>query len=762
MALEEVIEILAQDRDPVRTTVVVLVTDGVPNIDRDGRGHHEYRLPEIQAISLLDDGGAFLPWTDIAWLGRFNGAYGTFDGEPLANAVFALDRLVAEQDDLMVYGVGIQGDGVDLGSFNLDLVDYAAWVSGGMSFAPSTHDAVRAAMDVLIQDLECGAAATGGVGDRVWNDLDADGVMDASEPGLSGVTVQVLDDQGTLLDTTVTDWDGAYAFTDLPVGSVTVRVDAASLPIGLSTATYDVDGGVPGESTVSVTAYTVRTDVDFGYAAEALDPPPTPETTVCSGDGFDDPALDPVWTLTAIGGADNGDAVIVGDRLELTSNGSALWADDRFHFLHQQAPSGDFRVEVELADVPLDPGGNGFRKGGLHVRSGLDVRSSRIMVNYLPHLPDVDGPALQFGYRLNDGGTSASLNQVVDVTLPVRLAIERRGTTYSAWYSYDDGLTWQQETRAFVNGVVDLDLGASPVVGVGVASYDSLAPMTFAFDDFAVCEPDLTALAAIPPAGTCDPAEALDVALMLDVSGSMASAYGGAVDRLDAALTAVDRWKDLLAARGDGSRAALVVYDGGTDPAANRSGAARILAGLGDPEALTSAMDALSVTQLDADASSAGALALQRAGSLLQSASAAGRRPVVVWLSDEPPTVDGQGLGPYGLEGTPLDFVLDDGQGGWLPLGRVAWSGPFFGEWGTFAGEPVADAMAEVVRWKTLLPGLRIVGLGLDGDGVATPVVGHDLHDFAAAFTSSSASSAADLSSLLGAVDAAYAGLVCP
>ncbi len=772
LALEEVIEVLATDRDPTRTTVVVLVTDGVPNIDRDGRGHHEYRLPEIQAISLLDDGGAFLPWTDIAWLGRFNGAYGTFDGEPLANAVFALDRLVAEQDDLMVYGVGIQGDGVELGSFNLDLVDYAAWVSGGMSFAPSTHDAVRAAMDVLIQDLECGAAATGGVGDRVWNDLDADGVMDAGEPGLPGVTVEVLDDQGALLDTTTTDWDGVYAFTDLPVGSVTVRVDAASLPIGLSTATYDidgdVDGGVLGESTVSVTAYTARTDVDFGYAAEALDPPPTPETTVCSGDGFDDPALDPVWTLTAIGGAaggagDDGDAVIVGDRLELTSNGSALWGDDRFHFLHRPAPSGDFRVEVEIADVPLDPGGNGFRKGGLHVRSGLDVRSSRIMVNYLPHLPDVDGPALQFGYRLNDGGTSASLNQVVvDVTLPVRLAIERRGTTYTAWYSYDDGLTWQQETRAFVNGVVDLDLGASPVVGVGVASYDSLAPMTFAFDDFAVCEPDLTALAAIPPAGTCDPAEALDVALMLDVSGSMGSAYGGAVDRLDAALNAVDRWKDLLAARGDGSRAALVVYDGGTDPAANLSAAARILAGLGDPAALTSAMDALSVTQLDADASSAGALALQRAGSLLQAASAAGRRPVVVWLSDEPPTVDGTGLGPYGLEGAPLDFVLDDGQGGWLPPGRVAWSGPFFGDWGTFAGEPVADAMAEVVRWKTLLPGLRIVGLGLDGDGVATPVVGHDLHDFAAAFTSSSSSSAADLSSLLGAVDAAYAGLVCP
>lgn len=74
-------------------------------------------------------------------------------------------------------------------------------------------------------DLELfGQPAPIEIGNRVWSDLDADGIQDANEPGFSGVTVQLYsngadgvpgtgDDQ--LLGTTTTNASGQYFFTTL-------------------------------------------------------------------------------------------------------------------------------------------------------------------------------------------------------------------------------------------------------------------------------------------------------------------------------------------------------------------------------------------------------------------------------------------------------------------------------------------------------------------------------------------------------------------
>ncbi|MEZ4707417.1 MAG: SdrD B-like domain-containing protein [Caldilineaceae bacterium] len=56
------------------------------------------------------------------------------------------------------------------------------------------------------------------LGDFVWRDLDADGVQDAGEPGVEGVTVELYDGAGTLVDTTTTDVNGQYSFTNLEPG----------------------------------------------------------------------------------------------------------------------------------------------------------------------------------------------------------------------------------------------------------------------------------------------------------------------------------------------------------------------------------------------------------------------------------------------------------------------------------------------------------------------------------------------------------------
>jgi hypothetical protein len=118
-------------------------------------------------------------------------------------------------------------------------------------------------------DADFGYTGTGSIGDRVWLDEDGDGVQDAGEDGIAGVTVNLRDpNSGAVIATTVTGSNGLYLFSNLPAGAYTVQVDTSTLPPGAQ-PTFDVDGlGTPNEATVSLAAGQDRTDVDFGYATE--------------------------------------------------------------------------------------------------------------------------------------------------------------------------------------------------------------------------------------------------------------------------------------------------------------------------------------------------------------------------------------------------------------------------------------------------------------------------------------------------------------
>jgi hypothetical protein len=50
------------------------------------------------------------------------------------------------------------------------------------------------------------------LGDLVWNDWDADGIQDAGEPGIPGVTVGLYTQNGTQVDSVPTDIHGYYSF----------------------------------------------------------------------------------------------------------------------------------------------------------------------------------------------------------------------------------------------------------------------------------------------------------------------------------------------------------------------------------------------------------------------------------------------------------------------------------------------------------------------------------------------------------------------
>ncbi len=116
--------------------------------------------------------------------------------------------------------------------------------------------------------VDFGYRQLGSIGDRVWNDVDGDGLQDAGETGLNGVIVYIDSDGDGVRDAgepnATTTGDGNYTIGNLPAGTYTVRVDTSTLPAGF-VQTYDLNGGLDNAASVTLAAGQNRTDVDYGY-----------------------------------------------------------------------------------------------------------------------------------------------------------------------------------------------------------------------------------------------------------------------------------------------------------------------------------------------------------------------------------------------------------------------------------------------------------------------------------------------------------------
>ncbi|RME95347.1 MAG: hypothetical protein D6772_13310, partial [Bacteroidetes bacterium] len=106
----------------------------------------------------------------------------------------------------------------DAGTFTItDLAPgtYDLWLRWGNGDCPVDIP------DVTVDGRECAS-----LGDFVFLDEDADGIQDAGEPGIEGVTVMLLDENGNMLDQTTTDANGFYEFTGLEPGDYIVKFTA--------------------------------------------------------------------------------------------------------------------------------------------------------------------------------------------------------------------------------------------------------------------------------------------------------------------------------------------------------------------------------------------------------------------------------------------------------------------------------------------------------------------------------------------------------
>lgn len=123
-----------------------------------------------------------------------------------------------------------------------------------------------------------GALNTGkAIGNYVWLDENSDGYQDPGEPGLPNVNVKLYDSAGTVMASTWTDSSGHYLFSHLDAMDYFVRVDASTLPAGLTQTTLSIlpnaDFGNQDQSTgvddygyyVPATNSGADLTADFGY-----------------------------------------------------------------------------------------------------------------------------------------------------------------------------------------------------------------------------------------------------------------------------------------------------------------------------------------------------------------------------------------------------------------------------------------------------------------------------------------------------------------
>ena len=144
--------------------------------------------------------------------------------------------------------------------------------------------------DASVQGVDFGLVAPASIGDRVWNDVNANGADDG-EPGIGGVTVILTDADGVEVARTTTDANGNYRFIGLIPGTYTVSIE---VPSGYAAATTSMSVSV-GEGEEYV-------DADFPLT---LIPTPTPSTTVAkvlARTGSDASVLGGMAAMAAIAG----------------------------------------------------------------------------------------------------------------------------------------------------------------------------------------------------------------------------------------------------------------------------------------------------------------------------------------------------------------------------------------------------------------------------------------------------------------------------
>jgi protocatechuate 3,4-dioxygenase beta subunit len=229
----------------------------------------------------------------------------------------------------------------------------------------------------------------GSISDRIWNDTDRDGIQDAGELGLAGITVSLYDNSNNLIASTVTDAFGLYKFSGLPVSAAGINYQVQfSLASGYVFSPQNADAaGVTGANNSDANTTTGRTgNVTLTTA--------TPNVTyVDAGMYISQPSRigDFIWNdLDKDGLQDAGEPGIAGVVVTLYDNGgnpvSTTITDNNGHYEFNDVPAGTYTLGItpppgyqaspkdatgDAADSDFNP--TTFRTDPFVVAAGVDI-----------------------------------------------------------------------------------------------------------------------------------------------------------------------------------------------------------------------------------------------------------------------------------------------------------------------------------------------------------------------------------------------------
>lgn len=286
------------------------------------------------------------------------------------------------------------------------------------------------ATDGEVEDYLIEKPVGSSIGDLVWNDANANGLLDSGESGIGGITVELRDGANTLIGsqttgngTTDVDGDGIvdpvgyYRFRSLAAGTYSVLIPAP--PAGF-TPSYDENGtSTANASIVGLSSGEQHLTADFGYAPLKAAISGQVRYDVDSDGDFND--------------ADSG-AMVVRIQLWTDPNGDGnpadgvqvgeTYTDAMGHYLFSAVPSGRY-VVVEInppgttstADVS---GGNDDRIPVL--LTGGDV-SGRDFLDTMPPVYTVSGTVYDDDDLTNNNVIGAGDGPIASVT--VKLYLDR-------------------------------------------------------------------------------------------------------------------------------------------------------------------------------------------------------------------------------------------------------------------------------------------------------------------------------------------------
>ncbi len=266
-----------------------------------------------------------------------------------------------------------------------------------------TNISIVGANDNLLADFAY--AVPNAVIGTVWGDMNGDGLVDAGDNGIAGVTVTLHDcgadavcgngDDGADVITT-TDSSGAYSFGDLADSNYSVEIDNTSAPLGATYSnTMDPEGASPGDNNSDVFAVSggqVYSGYDFGYNETGTSSIGDVLFVDWNGDGLQDVNSDEGISGVTVNLYEdsNGDGIIdpATDALigTVTTGTDGLYSFDNL-------PAGDYIVLVDESTLPAGTASQTGDPDEVGVCTTCDAMSSVIGVDGTSTYNDND-----FGY----------------------------------------------------------------------------------------------------------------------------------------------------------------------------------------------------------------------------------------------------------------------------------------------------------------------------------------------------------------------------